>query len=121
VNTLCEELDAIEAAAYCNLTLSTLRQYRSSGRGPGFRGQGTEVRYRRADLDAYLVQAGKKPAVTPAVIELAREIQALASTLRHPTELRRFSARLSGSSNVHPIADEFGFLPTQAGATHARE
>lgn len=45
-----------EAAAYLNLRPTTLDQWRWSGRGPRFVKIGRSVRYRIADLDAFLAE-----------------------------------------------------------------
>lgn len=43
-----------EAAAYLNVQPTTLEQWRWNGRGPTFVKIGRSVRYRQADLDAFL-------------------------------------------------------------------
>lgn len=43
-----------EAAAYCRLGKPTLERFRISGDGPRYCKLGGSVRYRRADLDAWL-------------------------------------------------------------------
>jgi len=43
-----------EAAAYLNVQPTTLEQWRWNGRGPTFIKLGRSVRYRQADLDAFL-------------------------------------------------------------------
>ena len=43
-----------EAAAYLNVQPSTLEQWRWNGRGPDFVKLGRSVRYRQADLEAFL-------------------------------------------------------------------
>lgn len=43
-----------EAAAYLNVQPATLEQWRWNGRGPKFVKIGRSVRYRQADLDAFL-------------------------------------------------------------------
>lgn len=43
-----------EAAAYLNVQPTTLEQWRWNGRGPTFIKIGRSVRYRQADLDAFL-------------------------------------------------------------------
>lgn len=43
-----------QAAEYTGFKVSTLRVWRSTGKGPRFTGRGHGVRYRWADLDAYM-------------------------------------------------------------------
>jgi excisionase family DNA binding protein len=43
-----------EAAEYCKLGKSTLDRFRVTGEGPRYSKLGGSVRYRRADLDAWL-------------------------------------------------------------------
>lgn len=43
-----------EAAAYLNVQPTTLEQWRWNGRGPNFVKLGRSVRYRQADLEAFL-------------------------------------------------------------------
>jgi len=43
-----------QAAAYLGLQPATLEQWRWNGRGPRFAKIGRSVRYRQADLDAFL-------------------------------------------------------------------
>jgi excisionase family DNA binding protein len=43
-----------EAAEYLRCSKSSLNKWRVSGRGPAFAYVGTLVRYRRADLQAYV-------------------------------------------------------------------
>lgn len=43
-----------EAARYVRLGASTLNRFRSAGCGPNFAKLGGAVRYRRADLDAWM-------------------------------------------------------------------
>lgn len=43
-----------EAAIYVRLSKPTLERYRTSGGGPKFAKLGAAVRYRKADLDAWL-------------------------------------------------------------------
>lgn len=47
-------LDSRQAAKIIDKSVSWLNKERSSGRGPRFIQIGRSVRYRRADLDAYL-------------------------------------------------------------------
>ena len=47
-------LDTTEAARYTGLKKATLDQWRSRGEGPKFVKLGRAVRYRRADLDAWI-------------------------------------------------------------------
>lgn len=44
-----------EAAAYCRLGKPTLERFRGTGDGPAYLKIGGSVRYRRGDLDAWLV------------------------------------------------------------------
>ena len=48
--------DTREAAAYIDHEPATLEQWRYQGKGPRFVKIGRSVRYRRADLDAFLEQ-----------------------------------------------------------------
>lgn len=48
-------LDTRQAAAYLTLSATTLISWRSLGRGPRFVRLGRSVRYRQADLDAFMV------------------------------------------------------------------
>ena len=48
-------LDTEQAAAAYNLSQSTLRKWRCTGQGPRFTRIGRAVRYRKSDLDAFLV------------------------------------------------------------------
>lgn len=47
-------LKTADAAAYVNLSPPTLARFRLTGEGPVFAKLGGAVRYRRADLDAWL-------------------------------------------------------------------
>jgi excisionase family DNA binding protein len=47
-------LNEAQAANYLNVSVRTLQQWRVSGRGPGFTKLSRAVRYRRADLDAFI-------------------------------------------------------------------
>jgi excisionase family DNA binding protein len=47
-------LTTLEAAAYLNIQPATMEQHRWNGRGPRFVKIGRSVRYRQADLDAFL-------------------------------------------------------------------
>ena len=47
-------LNTREAAAYCRLGKPTLERFRISGEGPRYCKLGGAVRYRLADLDAWL-------------------------------------------------------------------
>lgn len=47
-------LDTREAAAYVRLSKPTLERFRLTGEGPCYAKMGKAVRYRRADLDAWL-------------------------------------------------------------------
>lgn len=47
-------MTTIEAAAYCRLGKPTLERFRISGDGPRYAKLGGAVRYRQADLDAWL-------------------------------------------------------------------
>lgn len=47
-------LTTTEAAVYLNIQPATMEQHRWNGRGPRFVKIGRSVRYRQADLDAYL-------------------------------------------------------------------
>lgn len=47
-------LTVAEAADYVRLGKPTLDRYRITGEGPRFAKMGRSVRYRRADLDAWL-------------------------------------------------------------------
>lgn len=49
-----EYLSTREAARYTGYSPLTLRQWRHEGDGPPHCGEGRRVRYRRADLDAWL-------------------------------------------------------------------
>lgn len=44
-----------EAAAFCRLGKPTLERFRITGEGPAYLKLGGSVRYRRADLEAWLV------------------------------------------------------------------
>lgn len=48
--------DTAGAAEYLDLGVSTLNRWRGTGEGPPFVKIGSRVRYRRADLDAWLKQ-----------------------------------------------------------------
>lgn len=50
-----ERLSNREAAAYLGLKAATLNKWRCHGDGPPFIKVGRLIRYRRADLDAYLM------------------------------------------------------------------
>jgi excisionase family DNA binding protein len=47
-------LTTAQAAAYLGLAPKTLRNWRSSGRGPKYCGRRSGTRYRRSDLDAWI-------------------------------------------------------------------
>jgi len=49
-------LNEVQAAIYLNVSARTLQQWRVSGRGPLFTKLSRAVRYRRADLDAYVAR-----------------------------------------------------------------
>lgn len=49
-----EVLTTPEAASYCRLGKPTLERFRISGDGPHYCKLGGAVRYRKADLDAWL-------------------------------------------------------------------
>lgn len=49
-----ELLDTERVAKVCGLSEVTLRRWRMTGEGPRFIRLGRAIRYRRADLDAYL-------------------------------------------------------------------
>lgn len=49
-----EVLTSEQAASYLQLHTQTLHNWRVSGRGPQYCKIGSAVRYRRADLDAWL-------------------------------------------------------------------
>ncbi len=49
-------LNEAQAANYLNVSVRTLQQWRVSGRGPLFTKLSRAVRYRRADLDAYVAR-----------------------------------------------------------------
>ena len=51
---ICEILTTTEAADYCRLGKPTLERFRLTGNGPVYLKIGGAVRYRRADLDAWL-------------------------------------------------------------------
>lgn len=51
-----ELLDTERVAKVCGLHEVTLRKWRITGEGPRFVRLGRAVRYRRADLDAYLAR-----------------------------------------------------------------
>lgn len=51
-----ELLDTERVAKVCGLSEVTLRKWRITGDGPRFVRLGRAVRYRRADLDAYLAR-----------------------------------------------------------------
>jgi len=51
-----ELLDTERVAKVCGLSEVTLRKWRITGEGPRFVRLGRAVRYRRADLDAYLAE-----------------------------------------------------------------
>ncbi len=50
-----------EAARYLGMSIAWLRQSRMRGAGPAFYKYGRAVRYRLADLDAYLVAHRVEP------------------------------------------------------------
>jgi len=45
-----------EVAAYTRYTVGTLRKWRSTGEGPPYIGRGQGVRYRWAEVDAWIEQ-----------------------------------------------------------------
>jgi Helix-turn-helix domain len=47
-------LTSREAATYLNTSPAVLRVWRSTGKGPRFRGRGHFVRYTKADLDEFM-------------------------------------------------------------------
>lgn len=47
-------LTSREAAAYLGRSPGTLANWRCQGRGPAFSGSGPGIRYRKADLDAWI-------------------------------------------------------------------
>ena len=47
-------LNTIEAARYLGLSKPTLERFRTLGGGPKYAKLGSSVRYRKADLDAWL-------------------------------------------------------------------
>jgi predicted DNA-binding transcriptional regulator AlpA len=47
-------LKVADAAAYLGLQVSTLHKWRNTGRGPRFIKMGGAIRYRLADLDAFI-------------------------------------------------------------------
>ncbi|HEY8125991.1 MAG TPA: helix-turn-helix domain-containing protein [Methylocystis sp.] len=49
-------LNEAQAANHLNVSVRTLQQWRVSGRGPLFTKLSRAVRYRRADLDAYVAR-----------------------------------------------------------------
>lgn len=49
-----EMMNVEEAARYVRLATSTLNRFRSAGSGPRYAKLGGAVRYRKADLDAWL-------------------------------------------------------------------
>lgn len=52
-------LDTHAAAAYLSLTRKQLEHWRSSGGGPPYAKIGRHVRYRRAELDAWMSARGR--------------------------------------------------------------
>ncbi|MGV9794428.1 helix-turn-helix domain-containing protein [Gordonia sp. NPDC003422] len=53
---------AVQAAAsYLDVSRGTLDNWRSQGRGPAYVRQGRMIRYRRADLDAWMAQGVVRP------------------------------------------------------------
>lgn len=52
-------LTEVEAAKYLNISPRTLQKWRQVGGGPTYRALGRLVRYRHADLDAFLA-AGER-------------------------------------------------------------
>jgi excisionase family DNA binding protein len=55
-NTARELLNEAQAADYLNVSARTLQAWRVQGRGPLFTKLSRAVRYRRADLDAYVAR-----------------------------------------------------------------
>lgn len=53
-------LNTQQAAAYLNLSASTLHKARLTGNGPQFIKLGTAVRYRQEDLDAWVSQRARR-------------------------------------------------------------
>jgi excisionase family DNA binding protein len=49
-------LNEAQAANYLNVSVRTLQQWRVSGRGPVFTKLSRAVRFRRADLDAFIAK-----------------------------------------------------------------
>lgn len=47
-------MTSAEASEYLRISEDTLRAWRSAGRGPKYSKLGSQVRYRRAELDAWL-------------------------------------------------------------------
>ena len=58
-------LTAQEAADYLRSSPSTLAKRRLDGSGPVFYRIGTSIRYRRSDLDLWMVKSASKPAKVP--------------------------------------------------------
>lgn len=54
-------LNESQACQYLGLSIHTLRQWRHLSKGPVYMKVGRAVRYRQADLDAYLEQASIRP------------------------------------------------------------
>lgn len=50
------------AAAYLGVAVQTLANWRYANRGPRFTRTGRSVKYRQADLDAYLARNDSRPA-----------------------------------------------------------
>ncbi len=69
-----ELLDTERVAKVCGLSEVTLRKWRITGAGPRFVRLGRAVRYRRADLDAYL--AGRAFTTTTEADMAAAEAEA---------------------------------------------
>ncbi|MCG8503674.1 MAG: helix-turn-helix domain-containing protein [Sphingomonadales bacterium] len=53
-------LDTVEAAEYLRLSPGSLRTFRSRGEGPPYHKAGRAVRYRRDELDAYVIGEGPR-------------------------------------------------------------
>jgi hypothetical protein len=60
------DMDENAAAAYVHSSPSTLKTWRSRGKGPAYyRGLGKEIRYRRSDLDAFIESRRIDPCLRP--------------------------------------------------------
>lgn len=60
-----EFLDEQQVCAVLKIARSTIQQWRQRGEGPPYVKLGFRVRYRRADLDAWLAARTVRPESTP--------------------------------------------------------